>query len=405
MSEISKGRSPFYPGQPVPVELFVGRHEQIERILTRGAGQVKLGKPVAFFTQGEYGIGKSSIAAYVQRRAELEHQLHPIYVSLGGCKDLEDVAKAVFQATYESGVFNPARSEKIQNWLSKYVGKQGLLGITINLEALKTVTPSLANHLSMLTFLKEAYSCLIDTGVKGIFLAIDEINGIASDPLFANFIKGLIDSNAISKEPLPLLLMLCGVEEKRRALIKAHQPIDRIFDVIEIAPMSEKEMRDFFNKAFGSVRIIVESLALSQLVYYSAGFPKIMHLVGDAAFWIDKDGIIDIHDAMAAVTTAADEVGRKFVDHKVYAAIKTDEYRSILQKIANNNRVLVGMHFLKSEVESALTEAEKGKLNNFLQKMKRLKVLKSGELKGEYIFNSRMEWLYIYLQGAKEAKK
>ena len=45
--EISKGKSPFYPGQPVPVELFVGRTPQIERILTRGVQQVALGKPVA----------------------------------------------------------------------------------------------------------------------------------------------------------------------------------------------------------------------------------------------------------------------------------------------------------------------------------------------------------------------
>jgi hypothetical protein len=41
-----KSQSPFYPGQPVPVELFVGREQQIDRILTRGGGQVERGKPV-----------------------------------------------------------------------------------------------------------------------------------------------------------------------------------------------------------------------------------------------------------------------------------------------------------------------------------------------------------------------
>ncbi|HLG17619.1 MAG TPA: hypothetical protein VJH03_24460 [Blastocatellia bacterium] len=54
--EINKGKSPFYPGQPVPVELFVGREAQLDRIMTRGVGQVAEGKPVAQYVQGEYGI-------------------------------------------------------------------------------------------------------------------------------------------------------------------------------------------------------------------------------------------------------------------------------------------------------------------------------------------------------------
>jgi len=62
----TKGKSPFYPGQPVPVDLFRGRQQQIERILTRGAAQVAAGKPVTMYVEGEYGIGKSSIAAYAQ---------------------------------------------------------------------------------------------------------------------------------------------------------------------------------------------------------------------------------------------------------------------------------------------------------------------------------------------------
>lgn len=70
MSGNAKGKSPFYPGQPVPIELFVGRSAQIERVLTRGAGQVAEGKPTAVFIQGEYGIGKSSMAGCLQAMAE-----------------------------------------------------------------------------------------------------------------------------------------------------------------------------------------------------------------------------------------------------------------------------------------------------------------------------------------------
>ena len=77
-ADMSKGKSPFYPGQPVPVELFVGRAKQIDRIMNRAVAQVSAGKPIAVFVQGEYGIGKSSIAGFVQWIAEKHQALHGI---------------------------------------------------------------------------------------------------------------------------------------------------------------------------------------------------------------------------------------------------------------------------------------------------------------------------------------
>ncbi len=244
-----KGRSPFYPGQPVPVELFAGRTAQIERIMTRGVGQVSSGKPVAIFVQGEYGIGKSSIAGFAQWLAETEHGLHGIYAPLGGAKTITDAGMAVLEATLRSGAFDPKRSENMRNWLAKYIGKQQLFGLTLNAEALKQDAPNLSTPFGMLEFLAEARKRLEDKDVRGVFLVLDEINGITGNPDFSHFIKGLVDTNAMSKKPLPLLLMLCGVEERRREMIQKHSPIDRIFDVIEIEPMSKVEMEEFFTRA------------------------------------------------------------------------------------------------------------------------------------------------------------
>ncbi|EQD23942.1 MAG: hypothetical protein D084_Lepto4C00657G0001 [Leptospirillum sp. Group IV 'UBA BS'] len=182
MDESSKNKSPFYPGQPVPAELFTGRQEVIERILTRGAGQVVQGKPMSFFIQGEYGIGKSSLASYLQNIVEKEYSLHSIYVSLSGVHDLQGVSEAILQATVRSGALDPRISEKINSWLSKYIGKQQLFGLTLNLEALKKDNPSVTSYLGILDFLRETLSKMRDLGTKGLFLVFDEINGIASQP-------------------------------------------------------------------------------------------------------------------------------------------------------------------------------------------------------------------------------
>lgn len=400
MARPSKGKSPFYPGQPVPGELFVGRSKQIDHIMERGIKQVEAGKPVAIFVQGEYGIGKSSIAGFVQWLAEREHGLHSIYAPLGAAETLDDVGATVLETTLRSGAFNPKRSEKVRTWLAKYIGEQSLFGVTIHAEALKKDAPTVAS--GMLPFLKEVVERLKDTGIKGVFLVLDEINGITANPKFAHFIKGIVDTNAMSGEPLPLLLMLCGVEERRREMIRHHQPVDRIFDVIDIEPMSTEEMKTFFAKAFESVQIPIDPDAMDLMAEYSAGFPKIMHLVGDSAFWLDQDGVISKNDALVAVVMAADEVGKKYVDQQVYKALRSVDYHSILAKIAKMGPG--SMSFIKADVASGLTDTEKKKFNNFLQKMKKLKVLRSGDVQGEYVFNVRMVRLYIWLQSLQKVK-
>lgn len=389
-----KGKSPFYPGQPVPVELFVGRKAQIDRVTTRGSAQVAAGKPVAVFIQGEYGIGKSSIAGFLQAVAERQHGLHPIYVPVGGAETIDEVAMRVLEATLRSGAFEAGRSERIRNWLGKYIGEQSLFGFTVHVEQLRKDAPSIAN--GILPFFGEVYARLRDTGVKGIFVVLDEINGITANPKFSHFIKGLVDTNAMAREQVPLLLALCGVEERRREMIAQHQPIDRIFDVVEITPMTDLEMQEFFGKAFASVGMSVTDDALKMMCHYSAGFPKIMHVVGDMAYWQDTDGVVNQADAINAVVVAADEVGKKYVDQQVYRALRSTDYRSILTKIAVQGPDL--MAFNKRQIEEGLTETEKRKFNNFLQKMKTLKVLRAGDVRGEYVFNLRMVRLYIWLQ-------
>lgn len=398
MNSRTKGKSPFYPGQPVPTELFVGRMRQITHIIQRGITQVSLGKPAAIYVQGEYGIGKSSIAGILQHIAERDSGLHAIYAPLGGAETLDDVGAIILEATLRSGVFNPTRSEKVKEWLARYIGEQNLLGVTIHAEALKKDAPAIATGL--LPFLKEVIGRLKDTGVRGIFLVLDEINGITANPKFAHFIKGLVDTNAMSKEPLPLLLMLCGVEERRRDMIRHHPPVDRIFDIVDIEAMSKEEMRSFFMKAFESAQMKIMPDALDILTEYSAGFPKIMHLAGDAAFWHDNDGIINHDDAISAVIMAAKDVGQKYVDPKIYDALRSADYHSILTKIAQMGPD--SMSFTKAAVASGLTTDERKKFSNFLQKMKAIKVLRSGKLHGEYIFNMRMVRLYIWLQSLKK---
>ncbi len=401
MNEITKGRSPFYPGQPVPLELFVGRESEISRIVERGLAQVENGKPTSFFIQGEYGIGKSSFAGYIRGLGEKRHALHGIYATLGGCNSLEDMAVSILEATIHSGTFSPDAQENIRNWLSKYIGQQQLFGISLNLDALKSDAPQITSPYGILSFIGEALIRLSDNGVKGMMLILDELNGIVGSDDFAIFIKGIIDTNAMREKPIPLMLVLCGVEERRRDMIAKHPPVDRIFEITEIGRLDKSSVEEFFISAFNSVQINVDSDALELLVYFSSGLPKIMHTIGDAAFWVNRDKTIDTGDANRAIKIAAEEIGKKHVDQQIYKAIQSKDYRSILNKVVNN--FSGNACFRRNDLEKLLTNSEKNKLSNFLHKSKKLNILRSGPNRGEYEFSmSTMEHYYIWLRGRSE---
>ena len=393
MTQRTKSRSPFYPGQPVPVDLFAGRAAEIQRILTRGAAQVQAGKPAAFFVEGEYGIGKSSLARFTQWRAERQHKLFGLYTTLETAESPDDIGAALLQAAAsESAPLGPSRSEKVMNWLAEYVGEQTIFGVTIHADALKREGPSIAR--GILPFLGEIHKRVREEGYEGLFLVLDEINGITALSNFAHFIKGIVDKNALSAEPLPLLLMLCGTGERRREMIQRHQPVERIFDVVHIGALTPAEMEDFFQRAFDSVSMTVEPDAMRLMVQVSAGFPKIMHLVGDNAFWIDKDSVIDHEDALQAVIGAAEEVGKKYVDQQVYKTLRSPDYHAILSKLA---RLGLEPRFTRKQLEQGLTEKERRKLDNFLRRMRDLNVIRQGDGRGEYVFNMRMVQLYLWL--------
>jgi len=394
MNYQEKSRSPFYPGQPVPTELFTGRQKEIERI-ERALVQTKQGKMQVLFISGEYGIGKSSLANYSKFIAERNFNLLGIHVFLGNSNTIESVAQKTVETILREQIYNEKVLDKIKNFLSKYIGKQELFGFSINFEALKNDLYDISR--GFLPFLKNLYNRVKEDNISGILLVFDEINGIAKNPEFAHFIKTLVDENATSSNILPLTLILCGTEERRKELVERHQPIERIFDIIDIKSMNENEMKEFFIKAFNSVEIKVDEKALKLICDYSSGLPKIMHIIGDNIYWIDQDKFVDINDAREGILLAAEEIGRRFVDVQVLKAIHSKDYKSILSKIVQKPK----KSFSKKEIEENLSSREKEKLHNFLQRMKKLNAIRSLE-RGYYEFINPMIPLYLYLTNIKK---
>lgn len=390
--------SPFTPGLPVPVEFFVGRLAEIDRlrkkVVSAQDGHLEVG-----FLLGERGIGKSSLASFVRFLSERDYQVLGLHTFLGGVTSLEEMVRRVFDRLLKESV-GKSWHGTVRQFFGNHIREVGLFGISLEFGAptqdlrrmVHDFAPALRN---LVDRVKEEK--------KGIFLILDDINGLASSPDFANWLKSLVDEIATSQQPLPLCLLLVGLEERRQALIGLQPSLARVFDLVEIRAWSADETRTFYKNAFASVGMAVADEALDLLVRYTGGLPVLGHEIGDAAFTRDTDGHIDGADAIDAVEAAADIVGRKHLEPQVFQAIRSARYRSILRKVA---RTPFEAGFQRAEVRKRLSGDEVGVFDNFLRRMTQLDVLSSDaeQGRGGYRFTNLLHYLYFWLE-AERARK
>lgn len=395
---MSRDYSPFTPGQPVALELFVGRQEEIRR-LARSAEAAAHGQLQTLFIVGERGIGKSSLAAFVRTMAEHQFGMLGLHTFLGGVTSLEETVRRIFDRLVKESA---GRSwfERIKQLFAEHIRQVDIFGVSIEFGPSSDELSYLVNG-----FVPALRNLLNQLGneTKGLFLVLDDINGLASHPPFASWLKSLVDEIATSQPRLPLCLVLVGLEERRYSLISNQPSLSRVFSIIDVRAWSEEETRQFFQRAFARVSVTVEEKAMDILTQYTGGLPVLAHEIGDATFNVDKDNRIDVRDAWAGVTAAAEVVGRKYVEPQVLQAIQSERYRQILREIS---REPLQDTFRVGELKPRLKEKEAKVLANFLRRMKELGVLVTDREhgRGAYRFANRLHLLYFCLE-AERAKR
>ncbi|RMD94491.1 MAG: hypothetical protein D6813_02130, partial [Calditrichaeota bacterium] len=388
----NKENSPFTPGSPVPVELFVGRSEHIKEIL-RYASQAANGKQENVFLVGDRGIGKSSLASFIRFYVNTHMNMLGLQVFLGRVTTLEEMVHHIFEHLLKE-TKGQAWFDDIAKFFGKYIKEIGLFGISVSFnppeQDLKELVRKFPEALgNLLEKIKEQK--------KGLFIALDDINGLAGKEDFANWYKSFVDEVATKYKDFPVFIMLIGLPEKRDVLSNLQPSLMRIFRVVEIEKLSDQEVEEFLSMAFKKVDMRVEPEALKSMVRYSSGLPLIMQEIGDATFWVDEDGVIDEEDAFKGIMNAAEKVGQKYLDPKVYRAIRSQRYRSILRKFG---RMPISRYFKKQDIEKMLNENEKKVFHNFLRRIKELGVIEADveHGRGAYRFVNEIYPIYIWME-------
>ena len=193
--------------------------------------------------------------------------------------------------------------------------------------------------------------------------------------------------------------MLIGLEERMSEMQNNQPSLPRIFDVVRLTPMNEKESTEFFNKAFSSVGTKIDTTAMDRIVRFSSGLPILLHEIGDAVFWYDSDNVISPDDSVGGIVAAADNIGRKYLERQVYEQVRSGTYKAILQKVS---KVFL-TPIKRNEVLKSMSSSEIKNFDNFIRKMRGMGILKLGE-RGEYLFTNNLYAAYFFLQTIQQNK-
>ncbi|MCY0879497.1 MAG: hypothetical protein OWU84_11225 [Firmicutes bacterium] len=405
-----KSASPFWPDHPVPPEAFAGREKEIQRLLERGIVPAMHEHPGAVFIEAEYGLGKTSLAQYVQTAARTRYGVPGLYVSLGTAETPDELGRRILRALEEaSSVDQEGFGARIADLLKDLLPDRIQLtffGVSVDWHRLTSQDFAAVRDVQgMGGVLRRLLGLKTKNGQRSwpaMLLVLDEINGIAKMLWFAQWLKGFIDFVAIHR--IPVFLVVCGTPQRRTELIHAYSSVGQVFDVLPLSPLDASQTRTVYARALASADMTGDAEAIDLMVTWSAGYPRIVQIIGDAAYWRDKDGHVSREDVRLALDDAVMEVGRRFVDHQIVDALHSKAYRGILAAMAGEawqRGRLWGSPFYLRDLRAMMPDMPDYTVRRFISRLRALGAVVPDleEGRGAFRFSHPMIEAYLSLMG------
>ena len=282
---------------------------------------------------------------------------------------------------------------KIKNWFGEHIESVEIKGTKLKFKADNYLANDMVNNFAY--YLNEIYKELPNEE-KGIFLIIDDINGLSESKKFVDWYKSFADIIAVDKNyNIPIYLLLASYPEKFEKLVLQEESFGRIFNFENLTNLSDEEVKEFFIDTFKNINMVCDDEAIEIMTTFSSGLPLMMQQIGDSVFWLSDSNKITKDIAYEGVINAANEIGSKQI-RPILNQIKSENYEPILMKLANKNANV----FKKSEFKKHLSNSEKNVFSDFLSRMVELGILNSIGRKnsGEYEFNNKLYYTYFLIK-------
>ena len=383
--------SPFEPGHHVSPDNFKGREEDILKIIRYMPKIINKGIPEHFFVIGKRGMGKTSFVKFVGNKVEEDFQMLPIYLNNEGKDSIEDLIQLILETIFKELDKTKKGKQIIEKFVSS-INEIKLAGIGISLDHKPDFVRNVKNNFA--DFLLNISSSLKD--YNGLFLIIDDINGLSKTSEFPNWYKGLSETIDFSDNKVPIAFTLVSYRDNFNKLTELNPSFSRIFHIIEIDHLDDEDIKTFFIENFEKYDISFENeKSLQEMVYYSWGMPLAMQQIGEETFWNVKSNLITEKMVLNGILNAAIEIGKKQIS-LILDLIENDEYENILLKLGENKLI----EFEKSELIKLLSEEENRILDDFLVQMKELNILEhvGRKINEKYTFTNRLYFVYFLIK-------
>ena len=383
--------SPFEPGHHVSPDNFKGREDDIIKIIRYMPKIINQGIPEHFFVIGKREMGKTSFVKYVSNKVEEDFHMLPIYLNNEGRNSIDDLIQLILETIFKE-LDKTKKGRKIIEKFFTSINEIKLPGIGISLKNKPDFVQNVKNNFS--EFLLNISSSLKD--YNGLFLIIDDINGLSKTSEFPNWYKGLSETIDFGNNKVPIVFTLVSYRENFNKLTEHNPSFSRIFHIIEIDHLDDEDIETFFVENFEKIDITFEDeKPLNEMVYYSWGMPLAMQQIGEETFWNIKNGIITEEVVLKGILNAAIEIGKKQIS-LILDLIENDEYNNILFKIGKYKLI----EFEKKELIELLSEGENKVLDDFLTQMKELNILEhvGRKINEKYTFTNRLYFVYFLIK-------
>lgn len=291
--------NPFYPNDPIPPSLFVGRVKEVGTI-ARALFQTLNGRPESVLVVGPRGSGKTSLVQYASSFEEssalygdaLGGRVVSVLVRCGGMRSLVEFAAACMDEIRQH------LQAHAQIWASakKFFEE---LELDTGYIKLRTKDPAANPTIDFPRVLKKVWSDKLSKEYGALQLLIDETDDLSTVPEFPGFIKNLIET--IKEKPVAnIQLVVTVVDEKLKTVVANHASFVRVFHIVTLGPLSESELEAVVQKCLSGTKpaVTVHPAALRILKIFTAGIPNYLHQFCHEAFDVDADNQIGVGDVL-----------------------------------------------------------------------------------------------------------
>lgn len=392
--------NPFRPNNLIHPGMFRGRASEllaIEKILF----QTKHGNPQHFLIEGERGIGKSSMLLYVNALArgnlpfiqdpDFRGNFLAIDVELAAGMSAFDVVRKLAERLRDQVATRDKLKDAAKNaW--DFLSKWEILGVRYHRDGNSNdADPFIALEKLCQTagdFLKKEEGSEQEDLVDGLIFLIDEADKPDSTARLGEIVK-LMSEKMARYSCEKLAIGLAGLPYLVERLKESHESSPRLFSIFTLGPLSKKDCQEVIETCLKEAReknrfeTRITDDARDTLCGLSEGYPHFIQQFGFSAFDADTDNVIDLADVQRGAygkNGALEQLGKKFFQEQYFDQIGSEDYRKVLQLMAENSDQWISRAELIKK-----TSLKDHTVNNALQALKGRNIIIANDAqKGSY---------------------